>query len=262
MMRFKDKAVVVTGATTGIGRGTAVLFGQEGAKVVVAGRRKKNGEETVQRIKDKGGEAVFVASDISKAVDAKNLIETTVNMYGSIDVLVNNAGMPIVKPIHECTEEEWDTIIDTHMKGTFLCSKYTIPLMIKQGGGAIVNMGSIWSHTVFPGWGIYCAAKGGILLLTRAMAVDLAPYKIRVNCVCPGTIRTELMDKAVEGASDPAAALKVYEDLHPLRRIAEPEEVGKAVLFLASDDASWITGTDLSVDGGRRARDRSVHDIE
>jgi NAD(P)-dependent dehydrogenase (short-subunit alcohol dehydrogenase family) len=261
-MRFKDKTVVITGATTGIGRGTAILFGKEGAKVVVAGRREKEGQDTVKAITDAGGEAMFVATNIAKANEVESLIETAAKRYGSIDVLINNAGVAIIKPVHEFTEEEWDTIIDTHMKGTFLCSKYAIPYMIKQGEGAIVNTASIWSFNAYPGWAIYCAAKGGILQLTRAMAVDLAPYKIRVNCVCPGAVRTELMEKAFKESPDPAKTLKIFEDIHPMRRVGEPEDVGKAVLFLASDDASWITGADLSIDGGRKARDRSLHDIE
>jgi dihydroanticapsin dehydrogenase len=260
-MRFKDKVAVVTGATTGIGRETAVLFGQEGARVVVSGRRSDQGKETVARVKEAGGEALFVQGDVRKADDARRLADTALKEFGRIDVLCNNAGVSVVKPFHEYTEEEYDTIMDTNLKGVFLCSKYAVPAMIKQGGGAIVNTASVWSHTAYPGWSIYCASKGGVLMLTRAMAVDLAPYQIRVNCVCPGALYTEITQKAVASTPDPAKTKKIFEDIHPLRRMGEPAEIAKAVLFLASEDASWISGADLSIDGGRKARDRSVHDI-
>lgn len=259
-MKFKDKVAVITGATTGVGRETAILFGEEGAKVVVSGRRADKGQETVQLVNNAGGEAIFVQSDVQKSAEAKNLVDSAVRKFGRIDVLCNNAGLAIVKPVHEYTEEEYDTIMDTNLKGVFLCSKYTIPIMIKQGGGAIVNTASIWSYTGYPGWSIYCASKGGMLLLTRAMAVDLAPYNIRVNCVCPGALATELTLKAIAASPDPAKTRQIFEDIHPLRRLGEPREIGKSVLFLASDEAGWITGADLSIDGGRKARDRSLHD--
>ena len=259
-MRFKKKVAVVTGATTGIGRETAILFGEEGANVVVSGRREDKGQETAELVKKAGSNAVFVQSDVRKVADVKKLIDTSVKEFGTIDVLFNNAGISIVKPVHECTEEDYDTIMDTNLKGAFLCSKYAIPHMIKQGGGVIVNTASIWSYTTFPGWSIYCASKGGLLLLTRAMAVDLAPHNIRVNCICPGAINTELTQKAIDSTPDPAKTKKIFEDIHPIRRLGDPREVGKTVLFLASDDAAWITGADLSIDGGRKARDRSVHD--
>lgn len=259
-MRFKDKVAVVTGATTGIGRETAVLFGEEGAKVIVSGRREEQGGETVALVKEAGGEAVYVQSDVTKAGDAKKLTDAALKEFGTIDILFNNAGVAIVKPVHEHTEEEYDTIMDTNLKGVFLCSKYAIPVMMEKGAGAIVNTASIWSHTAYPEWPVYCASKGGVLMLTRAMAVDLAPYNIRVNCVCPGAIATEMAIKAIDESRDPAKTRQIYEDFHPLRRMGDPREIGKAVLFLASEDAGWITGTDLSVDGGRKARDRSVHD--
>lgn len=259
-MRFKNKVAVVTGATTGIGRETAILFGEEGANVVVSGRREDKGKETVELVKKTDGDAVYVQSDVRKAVDAKKIIDTAVNQYGRIDVLCNNAGISIVKPVHEFSEEEYDTIMDTNLKGAFQSSKYAIPFMIKQGSGAIVNTASIWSYTAYPGWSIYCASKGGLLMLTRAMAVDLAPHNIRVNCICPGALATELTMKAIDESPDPAQTKQIFEDIHPLRRLGDPREIGKSVLFLASDDAAWITGADLSIDGGRKARDRSVHD--
>jgi len=259
-MRFKGKVAVVTGGTTGIGRETAVLFGEEGAKVVISGRREEQGKEAVALVREAGGEAMYVQSDVTKAADARKLIEAALEAFGTIDILFNNAGITIVKPVHEYTEEEYDTIMDTNLKGVFLCSKYAIPAMIEKGGGVIVNTASIWSHTAYPEWAVYCASKGGVLMLTRAMAVDLAPYNIRVNCVCPGAIATEMAIKAIDESPDPAKTRQIYEDIHPMRRMGDPREIGKAVLFLASEDAGWITGTDLSVDGGRKARDRSVHD--
>ena len=261
-MRFSDRVVIVTGATSGVGAATARLFAKEGAKVVVVGRRPVDGERVVAQIKEAGGEALFVATDITKKADVESMVARCMEAYGRIDVLFNNAGMAIVKPFQEYSEEEWDVQIDTHMKGTFLCSSLAIPVMTAQGGGVIINMGSTWSYTAYPGWAIYCAAKGGILMLTRAMAVDLAPHNIRVNCVCPGAIRTELTDMAIEESDDPVGYETFIADNHPMQSIGEPEDVGKTVMFLASDDASWVTGADWAVDGGRKARDRAVHDLK
>jgi len=254
-MKLKGKVAVVTGAASGIGCATAVLFAREGAKVAVVDRNRRGGEETVKIIRDDGGEACFVEADVSKAADAERMVKTAVENYGRLDTLYNNAGISLVKPTHETAEQEWDKVIDVNLKGVFLGSKYAIPQMIKQGGGVIINTASIWSHVAFPNWSAYCASKGGVLMLTKAMAVEYAPYNIRVNCVSPGTIDTELTKGAVASAEDPEKMRQTLTSLHPLGRIGSPEEVAHAVLFLASDESSFITGTDLSVDGGRRAKD-------
>ena len=253
-LRFKHKVVVITGGGSGIGRATALRFAGEGAKVVIADFDPKGGEETVKMIKDKNGEAFFVKTDATKAADVQNMVDQTVKKYGSLDIIFNNAGTEgPIKLLHEITEQEFDKTININLKGVFLCSKYVIPQMIKQGGGVIVNASSesaILGHNLYS---IYCASKAGVMLLTKSMSGELARYNIRVNCTCPAPVLTPMLEReaAVLGREKTMTSFKT---MTPFGRTAKPEEIASVVAFLASDDASWITGAAINVDGGYTAQ--------
>jgi NAD(P)-dependent dehydrogenase (short-subunit alcohol dehydrogenase family) len=254
-MRLKNKVALITGAGSGIGRATAILFAKEGAKVVVVCRTSSTGEETVKIIrKNNRGEALFIQADVSKTSDVKRMIENTVNNYGKLDILFNNAGINMRIPITEMDEEAWNKIIDINLKGVFLGCKYAIPVMIKQGGGVIINTASTFGFVGAPYHSAYCASKGGVAAFTRALALELAPYKIRVNCICPGTIETPLVKQIWEKSGKPEEMRESRLKLHPIGRLGKPEDVANAALFLASDDSSFITGTALFVDGGYTAQ--------
>jgi NAD(P)-dependent dehydrogenase (short-subunit alcohol dehydrogenase family) len=249
-MRLKDKTAVITGGGTGIGRATALLFAREGAKVMVVGRRTAPLESTVSAIQAEGGQATWFAADVSKATDIQDMVAETVKRHGKIDILFNNAAIFIGfgKTIVDLTEEEWDALMAVNLKGVFLCSKYVIPHMIRQGGGAIVNCSSIAGHIGQPKQSAYNAAKGGVELLTKCMALDFAEHKIRVNAVCPAWVEIEFNKDQIEQAGDETVRL------HPIGRIGKPEDVAPAVLYLASDESSWVTGSSLMIDGGYTAQ--------
>jgi len=253
-MKLKNKVALITGAGSGIGRATAILFAKEGAKVVVADIAKEAAEETVKLIKEAGGDAIFALADVTKASDVQKMIETAVNHYGRIDILFNNAGVNIMAPISETSEELWDKIISINLKGVFLGCKYAAPVMIKQGGGVIINTASTFAFVGALNFSAYCASKGGVAAFTRALALELAPYKIRVNCICPGTIETPLVRQIWEKSGKPEEMRESRLKLHPIGRLGKPEDVANAALFLASDDSSFITGTALFVDGGYTAQ--------
>lgn len=256
-MRLKDKVAIVTGATSGIGRAAAVLFAREGAKVVAVGRREAAGEEVIKKIKHAGGEAIFVKADVSKANEIKSMVHKTVQAYGRIDVLFNNAGiLPEVakKTVTDLSEEVWDEVMEINLKGVFLTSKYVIPEMIKAGGGAIVNTSSTVGHIAMKNRSVYTASKGAVTLLTKSMALDYAPYNIRVNCVCPALVETEIATEFLRVARKDEKLWGEIMSKIPLGRVGTPEDVAHAALFLASDESSWITGSSLMVDGGYTAQ--------
>jgi NAD(P)-dependent dehydrogenase (short-subunit alcohol dehydrogenase family) len=249
-MRLAGKVALITGGNSGIGRASAILFAQEGAKVVIAARDTASGEETASVIKKGGGTAVFVRTDVSQRDDCKQAVDLAITRFGRLDVLFNNAGMALVKTLHETTEEEWDRILDTNLKSIFLMCKFAIPHMIAGGGGSIINTGSQLSMVAAPSFAAYCATKGAILNLSRAMALDYAKHNIRVNTLCPGAVATPLLLRQFEGKEGPQGTLDHLASLHPMGRIGRPEELAPAALFLACGDASFVTGTALVVDGG------------
>ena len=250
-MRLKEKVALVTGAASGIGRATAVLFGQEGAKVMCADLDAEGAERVAKQIADGGGEAASTQADVSQAADVERMVRETVERWERLDVLVNNAGIYFILPLTQVPEEEWDRLININLKGVFLGCKYAIPEMVKGGGGSIVNTASIAGLRGSANWTTYCASKGGVVQLTKAVAMEVARLNVRVNCVCPGIIDTGMFDQAVDMvAVDRDELATTIGEVHPMGRIGRPEEVAAAILFLVSEEASFITGVPLSVDGG------------
>lgn len=249
-MRLQDKVAIITGSGSGIGRATALLFGREGARVMSVDLIGDTAEATAGEIRDGGGQADSLQADVSVAADVERMINTTVERFGRLDVLVNNAGIEVSMPIVQVPEEMWDRLIDVNLKGVFLGCKYAIPQMLKQGGGAIINTASIAGLRGFATLGTYSASKGGVVLLTKTLAVEYAPFNIRINCVCPGMIRTPMLERGLTAVPNPEEARELIRQVHPMGRIGEPEEVARGILFLASDEASFITGVPLPIDGG------------
>jgi 3-oxoacyl-[acyl-carrier protein] reductase len=248
-MRLSGKVAIITGSGSGMGRASALLFAKEGAKVVVADIDGKAAEETADLIRKDGGEAVFVQTDVSKASEVAAMIQTAVNRYGRLDVLYNNAGFPMVPtPAEEIDEELWDRIMAVNVKAIFLAFKYAAPVMKKQGGGAIVNTASISGVRPRPGQSPYSTSKAAAIFLTKALAIEAAPHKIRVNCINPTATETPMIPKL--GATTPEAVKGIVGTI-PLGRLAQPTDIAYAALYLASDEASMVTGIALDVDGGR-----------
>ena len=247
-MRLQDKVAIVTGGNTGIGFATSRLFAREGARVLTASRNRVRGEEAVAQIRDEGGIAMFVQTDVAQAADARRMVETAVSEWGRVDILFSNAGYSVPGDVVNCREEDWDRMLDVDLKGAFLCSKYVVPEMIKAGGGSIIFNSSQQAIVGGKENVAYSAAKGGLISLARAMAIDHAEHNIRVNCICPGAVATEALMRwfEMEGAPDK----QFWLEQHPLGGFGKPEDIATAVLYLASDDASWVTGIALIVDGG------------
>jgi NAD(P)-dependent dehydrogenase (short-subunit alcohol dehydrogenase family) len=250
-MRLEDRTALITGGTSGIGEATSLLFAREGASVAVVGRNTERGKSVAKRISDAGGTAIFVQADVRKSDDCRTAVDRTIETFGRLDILFNNAGSYSVNDVVGCTEEEWDDQVDTSLKGTFLMSKYALPHMIERGSGSIVNCASGWGLVGGPKAAAYCAAKGGMVVMTKAMAIDHGPQGIRVNAICPGDTDTP-MER--EDARNQGLSWEAYVDqmtgTRPIARMATPEEIALGVLFLASDDASYITGAALPIDGG------------
>ncbi|ELR71105.1 3-oxoacyl-[acyl-carrier protein] reductase [Fulvivirga imtechensis AK7] len=243
---FENKVALVTGGAFGIGKATAILFARKGAKVAVADWIEDS--ETIDIIKKEGGEAIFIKCDVSKPADVAEMVNKTVKAFGRLDYAVNNAGIEGVNaPVHECTEENWDKTININLKGIWLCMKNEIPVMLKQGKGAIVNIASIAGLVGFPGLPAYVASKHAVVGLTKTAALENAKAGIRVNVVCPGVIKTPMVDR-VTGKDKTVE--KAYEDMEPVGRMGQPEEVAEAIIWLSSDAASFVTGDAMAVDGG------------
>lgn len=253
-MLYQEKVVVVVGGGSGLGRAAARLFAEAGGIVVVGDIDGEAGENTVLDIQTTGGEARFVACDVRRESDCQSLIQVTVENYNGIDVVYNSVGVACAaRTVVSTSEQEWDLTMDTNVKGVYFVCKYAIAEMAKHGGGSIVNTASVWGLVAGTDVAPYCAAKGAVVLLTKAMALDHVKDNIRVNCVCPGSVDTPMLRGEMEALGGVDKAMPAYEKKHPMGRIAQPEEIAKAVLFLASDDASFITGVALPVDGGRMA---------
>jgi len=252
-MRLEHKVALITGGTSGIGEATAVLFAREGARVAVTGRDEVRGRAVARRILEYGGTAIFVRADVRQVADCKRSVDETLHAFGALDILFNNAGVFIPQTALECSEEAWDLQIDINLKGTFLMSKYALPPMIAKGRGVIVNNASGWGLVGGDKGVAYCASKGGVVLLTKALAVDHGRQGIRVNCICPGDVDTPMLP---EDAKLRGLEWKTYLagcENRPMGRIGTPDEIAKAVLFLACDDSSFMTGAALAVDGGGTA---------
>ena len=249
-MRLERKVALITGGTSGIGSATAMRFAGEGAAVAITGRNSERGAQVVQDIVAKGGEALFIRSDVRSAEDCRRAVDQTLERFGKIDVLFNNAGVFHPKSIPDCTEEEWDETIDSSLKGAFLMSKYTLPSMIERGSGSIIHTSSGWGILGGEKAAAYCAAKGGLIVMAKAMAIDHGPDGIRVNCICPGDVMTPMLpdDAAKRGMSWDDYAVGAAD--RPLGRIGTAEDIANAALYLASDEASFVTGEALVVDGG------------
>jgi NAD(P)-dependent dehydrogenase (short-subunit alcohol dehydrogenase family) len=253
MGKLDHKCAIVTGGASGIGLATARLFAEEGASVVIADINAEQGKQAEQSITAGGGRAVFVPCDVTLAADCRRAVKVAVERFGRLDIVFNNAGIVRRADVIGTTEDEWDKVMDVNVKSIFLMSKYAVPELVKQGGGSIVNMGS--------GWGVkggrnavsYCASKGAVVNMTRAMAIDHGRQNIRVNCICPGDTDTPML-------RDEARQLGQAEDIfmaeaaeRPLNRYAQPIEIAQSVLYLVSDAASYVTGAVLAVDGGGTA---------
>lgn len=251
-MRFKDKVVVVTGSGSGIGRACAEGFAAEGACVVVVDVNQAAADAVVAQIESAGGQALTLIADVSKAADAEKIAQGAVARFGGIDCLVNNAGIQTYGTVVDTPEETWDRTMNINLKGVFLVSKHCIPEIARRGGGAVVNMGSVQGVRTQRNVAAYTATKGAILALTRTMALDHAPQNIRVNAVAPGSVDTPMLRWAAGlfEPEDPSAAIEQWKASHPLGRVARAEEIAQAVMFLASEQSSFVTGATLFIDGG------------
>lgn len=249
MSRLDGKVAIITGAASGIGKATALLFAEEGAKVIVVDWDAEKGQAVADEIVGRGREAAFVRVDVSRPEDVQAMVRTAVERFGRLDVVFNNAGVEgeMNKPTAECTIENWHRVIEINLTGVFLGMKYAIPEMLETGGGSIINNASVAGIVGFPGIPAYCASKGGIIQLTKTAALEYAKQNIRVNVVCPGVIWTPMVERATGGTEE---GRRQFEALEPVGRFGQPEDIARMVLFLASDESAFCTGAPFIVDGG------------
>jgi NAD(P)-dependent dehydrogenase (short-subunit alcohol dehydrogenase family) len=247
---LRGKVALVTGGASGIGRATALLFAREGATLIVVDLNESAGVEVVNEISAIGTRAKFLKADVSRSDDCKRVVESSLAEFAGIDILFNNAGIVRRATVLDLSEEDWDRVMDVNVKSIFLMSRFVIPIMARNGGGSIINTASGWGLIGGAKAAVYCASKGAVVLLTKAMAVDHGPERIRVNCICPGDIDTSMLHKEAEQLGEPADRFLTDAARRPMGRIGKPEEIAQAALYLASDASSFVTGTALVVDGG------------
>jgi NAD(P)-dependent dehydrogenase (short-subunit alcohol dehydrogenase family) len=263
-MRLEGKVAIITGAASGYGKGSAEMFAREGARVAAADINAEELQEVVDGINRAGGEAVAIRTDISKADDARKMVEETLAKFGRLNVLFNSAGIEHMGLIHEVTEGEWDRIMDVNLKGTWLCSKYAIPHLIEAGGGSMVHTASLSALKGRTGNACYGASKAGVLAMSQIMAVELAPQKVRSNCICPVVATTPMGERFLQRAMkiygmdagadwDFEAAKQMAATTVPMQMLSEPDDIAYAAVYLASDESRLVTGTYITVDGGSRA---------
>jgi Dehydrogenases with different specificities (related to short-chain alcohol dehydrogenases) len=248
-MKLKDKVAIITGASKGIGLGIARVFSREGAKIVVACRTDEDGKRTALELGSDGKRSIYINTDVTSAESIRNMIDTTIKTYGKLDILVNNAGYHLSKNVEETSEEEWEFIINTNLRSTFLCSKYSMPYL-RSTKGNIINISSMVGLVGQPCAGAYSATKGGQISMSKGMAIDFAGDGIRVNVICPGWIQTPLVEDWFSQQKDSEASRRYIYGQHPLGRIGTIEECGEAALYLASAEAAFVTGITLNIDGG------------
>jgi len=253
-MRLKDKVCIITGGGSGIGRAACVLFAKEGAKLAIADKRLDAARAVASECKELGAEVIALEVDVSKSADAARMVEETVKTFGRLDVLLNNAGYGIAGTVLETDEAAWDDLMAVNVRGVFLCTKYAIPAMKASGGGSIVNTASVVANVGIRNRAAYCASKGAVAALTRAVAIDHVADSIRCNAIAPGTIDTPYFSEILSKSPDAAAVRKGLEERQLMNRLGTPEEIAAGMLFLASDESSFATGSILTIDGGMTAQ--------
>ncbi|VBB05393.1 short-chain dehydrogenase/reductase sdr [Lucifera butyrica] len=251
--RFDGQVALVTGGTSGIGLATAAGLLKGGARVVIAGRSREKGRAAVEKLQQLGSSVLYMPGDVSRVADCEGLVNGAAACFGKLDVVVNSAGYYEEKLIAEMSEPEYERMMDINLKGTYFVAKYAAAVLRRSGGGAIINVASDAALTGNLQCTAYCAAKGAVTAFTKALALELSPYQIRVNCVCPGDVKTPLLAEQAARTADPAGYLRAMTSLYPLGRVAEPEEVANVICFLASGEASFVTGAIWTVDGGLTA---------
>lgn len=250
LRRLENKIAIVTGGASGIGRATALLFAREGASVLIADLNETSGRKVQTEISDQGGRALFEGADVTLDADCRRIIELSFRELGGLHILFNNAGIIRRASVTELSEEDWDRVMAVNVKAMFLMSRHALPVIAKCGGGSIINMASGWGLVGGPRAAAYCASKGAVVLLTKAMAVDHGPQKIRVNCICPGDTDTAMLRNEAQQLGEPSDRFLSEAARRPLGRVGKPEEIAQAALYLASDASSFVTGSALVVDGG------------
>jgi len=253
-MRLRNKVAVITGAGSGIGRTTALLFSEEGAKVAIVEIDKERGQDTVDMIRGKGQEAFLVPTDITDPSQVKSMVRKVIEAYQKINILVNNAGLYVQGDVIRTNEEQWDKIMAVNLRAAFLCCKYCIPRMIESKGGVVINVSSEAGIVAIKNQVAYNTSKAGLISLTKSIALDFASQNIRANCVCPGTTQTPLVASSLAKQADPERARQKLEKVRPANRLGKPEEIAYGILYLASDESPYATGAVLSVDGGYTAQ--------
>lgn len=249
-LKLKNQVAMITGSSQGIGEASAYLFAQEGAKIIVVSRTKEKGERVTLKINKEIGEAIYIQADVSQEKDVRRVMETAVKRFGKLNILFNNAGVGKNVPFLKMRAEDWDFVMNVNLRGHFLCCKYATPYLIASGGGKIINMSSVLGYQALPGTTAYTASKAGIIGFTKALALDLSRYNIRVNVIVPGSIDTEMMWAGLKNGEELAKVKKELAEAAPLGCVGDPLEIAKAALFLASDDSSFATGAPFIIDGG------------